>query len=127
MSDEELKDELQNMGEDPGPVNVLTRGVYERKLEKLRTVKKSKFMQATPIFAVLFKLLMSLDLPKYVAKYTAHSHSSSTTSSTTSSPSSQDSCHYSAKKKRVKVVDDSFIGEWSDEDDETDGTSASEV
>lgn len=35
LSNEELMDELSQFGENPGPINSLTRSVYERKLAKL--------------------------------------------------------------------------------------------
>ena len=35
LGDTELMNELTSFGEKPGPINPLTRGVYERKLAKL--------------------------------------------------------------------------------------------
>ncbi len=36
LTDKELRDELIKFGENPGPINSTTRGVYQRKLAKLK-------------------------------------------------------------------------------------------
>lgn len=39
LTDVELRQELKNLGENPGPINANTRDIYRRKLDKLKASK----------------------------------------------------------------------------------------
>ena len=97
MSNEELKEQLINYGETPGPINALTRNVYERKLSRLMTEGPAQCKRK--------EVLLDSNLICMGVSILAELHS---------------------LKRRVEVVkvpvsdsNESFVAEWSsDEEDE---------
>lgn len=98
LSDEELMDELIEYGENPGPINSLTRSVYERKLIKVME-EEGEWVGLVSGVDTSTSIMSCVGTPR----------------------------KHPLPVKEAESVNDSFIGEWSDEGDESDDGEEEEV